>query len=140
MSEHHRGAWGSRDEAVWWPGDQQNMHHQHLINQHHQQQQQQQLVQQQQVQQIQQQHVVQQVQGQQHNDVSRSNSSNVPGQQLFSYKMASSFQNPAGAVTVATTNAGAYGKIQIPSHVHLLLLLLAADFMKIHFPIFKIIV
>lgn len=107
MSEHHRGAWGSREEAVWWPGgiaqDQQNMHHQHLINQQHQQQQQQQLVQQHQVQQIQQHQVVQQ---QAHNDVQRSNSSAAPGQQLFTYKMASSFQNPAGgAVAVATTNA-----------------------------------
>lgn len=114
MSEHHRGAWGSREEAVWWPGaittqDQQTLHHQHLINQHHQQQQQQQLVQQQQAQQIQQHQVVQQAQGQQHNDIQRSNNSTVPGQQLFSYKMASSFQNPAGqGVTVATTNAGAY--------------------------------
>lgn len=112
MSEHHRGAWGSREETVWWPGaitsqDQQTLHHQHLINQHHQQQQQQQQLVQQQAQQIQQHQVVQQ-QGQ-HNDVQRSNSSTVPGQQLFSYKMASSFQNPAGGnVTVATTNAGAY--------------------------------
>lgn len=109
MSEHHRGAWGSREEAVWWPTggiaqDQQTMHHQQLINHH----QQQQLVQQHQVQ-IQQHQVVQQTpQGQQHNDISRSNNSNVPGQQSFTYKMASSFQNPAGAVAVATTNAGAY--------------------------------
>lgn len=110
MSEHHRGAWGSREEAVWWPAggiaqDQQTMHHQQLINQHHQQQQ---LVQQHQVQ-IQQHQVVQQTpQGQQHNDIARSNNSNVPGQQSFTYKMASSFQNPPGAVSVATTNAGAY--------------------------------
>lgn len=116
MSEHHRGAWGSREEAVWWPGggiaqDQQTMHQQQLINQHHQQQQHQQLVQQHQVQ-IQQHQVVQQTpQGQQHNEIARSNNSQVPGQQIFSYKMASSFQNPsggAGGVTVATTNAGAY--------------------------------
>ncbi|XP_031628780.1 high mobility group protein DSP1 [Contarinia nasturtii] len=110
MSEHHRGAWGTREEAVWWPGaqDQQNMHQQQLINQHHQQQQQHQQLVQQQVQ-IQQHHVVQQTpQGQQHNDIARSINSNAPGQQIFSYKMASSFQNPAGGVTVATTNAGAY--------------------------------
>lgn len=118
MSEHHRGAWGSRDDAVWWPGaittqDQHTLHQQHLINQHHQQQQQQQLVQQQQQQQQIQHQVVQQQQAQAqqqpHNDVGRSNSSSVPTQQLFSYKMASSFQNPASTgVTVATTNAGAY--------------------------------
>lgn len=113
MSEHHRGAWGSREEAVWWPAggiaqDQQTMHQQQLINQHHQQQQHQ-LVQQHQVQ-IQQHQVVQQPpQAQQHNEIARSNNSNAPGQQIFSYKMASSFQNPASAgVTVATTNTGAY--------------------------------
>lgn len=111
MSEHHRGAWGSREEAVWWPAggiaqDQQTMHHQQqLINQHQQQQQQhQQLVQQHQIQH----QVVQQTPQGQHNEIARSNNSNVPGQQIFSYKMASSFQNPSGGVTVATTNAGAY--------------------------------
>lgn len=85
MSEHHRGAWGTREEAVWWPGaiatqDQQTLqHHQHIINQHHQQQQLQ-------VQQQIQHQVVQQQPQQQHNDVSRSNASNVPTQQ-FTYKM-----------------------------------------------------
>lgn len=128
MSEHHRGAWGTREDAVWWPGaiatqDQQTLHHQHLINQHHQQQlqqqaqiQQHQVVQQQQQPQPQQQSQQQQQQQQQptsHNDVSRSNSTTscVPTQQLFSYKMASSFQNPSttmSGVTVSTANSGAY--------------------------------
>lgn len=113
MSEHHRGAWGTREEAVWWPGaiatqDQQSIHHQHqqLLQQqqHHQQQQQQQLVQQQ----IQHQVVQQQPQQQQQHS-SNNSSTSGPTQQLFSYKMASSFQNPASTgVTVATTNAGAY--------------------------------
>lgn len=88
MSEHHRGAWGTREDAVWWPGaiatqDQQTLqHHQHIINQHHQQQQ----LQVQQAQQIQHQVVQKQPQQQQHNDVSRSNASNVSTQQ-FTYKM-----------------------------------------------------
>ncbi|XP_055684692.1 high mobility group protein DSP1 [Lutzomyia longipalpis] len=124
MSEHHRGAWGTREEAVWWPGaitstDQQTLqqHHQHLINQHHQQQ----LAQQQAAQiQQQQQHqaaVQQQQQSQQqaHNESRgpQSTASVVPTQQLFSYKMASSFQNPATTIsgtTVVTSNSpvGAY--------------------------------
>lgn len=93
MSEHHRvGGWGtanpgSRDDAsgggAWWPAglnavqtdqqQQQNLH-QHLMNQ----QQQQQLGQQQ----------------QHHQDIVRSTAT-ATTQQLFSYKMASSFQNPA---------------------------------------------
>lgn len=90
MSEHHRGAWGAREDAVWWPGaiatqDQQSIQHHHIINQHHQQQQQQLQVQQAQ-QQIQHQVVQQPQQQQQHNDVARSNASNVPTQQ-FTYKM-----------------------------------------------------
>uniref|UniRef100_A0A1L8DD76 Putative dorsal switch protein 1 n=1 Tax=Nyssomyia neivai TaxID=330878 RepID=A0A1L8DD76_9DIPT len=122
MSEHHRGAWGTREEAVWWPGaiastDQQTLqqHHQHLINQHHQQQ----LAQQQAAQiQQQQQHqaAVQQQQTQQVHSESRgpqSTASVVPTQQLFSYKMASSFQNPATTIsgtTVVSSNSpvGAY--------------------------------
>lgn len=123
MSEHHRGAWGTREDAVWWPGaiatqDQQTLHHQHLINQHHQQQLQavqQQAIQQHQVVQQPQQQQQQQTQQQAHNEAgSRSNSttSNAATQQLFSYKMASSFQNPSttmsAAGTVATTNSGAY--------------------------------
>lgn len=90
MSEHHRGAWGAREDAVWWPGaiatqDQQSIQHHHIINQHHQQQQQLQVQQAQQ--QIQHQVVQQpQQQQQQHNDVARSNASNVPTQQ-FTYKM-----------------------------------------------------
>ncbi|KZC12218.1 High mobility group protein DSP1 [Dufourea novaeangliae] len=102
MSEHHRvaGGWGtaspgSREDGsggtAWWPSglnavsaeqqqqqqqqQQQNLH-QHLMNQ------QQQLSQQQQAQQ--QQH---------HQDIVRSTAAAT--QQLFSYKMASSFQNPA---------------------------------------------
>lgn len=101
MSEHHRvaGGWGTaspgtREDAsggtAWWSSglntvsaeqqqqqQQQNLH-QHLMNQ------QQQLSQQQQQQAQQQQH---------HQDIVRSTAAAT--QQLFSYKMASSFQNPA---------------------------------------------
>ncbi|XP_076623973.1 high mobility group protein DSP1 [Colletes latitarsis] len=100
MSEHHRvaGGWGtpspgSREDAsggtAWWPSglntvsaeqqqqQQQNLH-QHLMNQ-----QQQQLSQQQAQQQ------------QHHQDIVRSTAAAAATQQLFSYKMASSFQNPA---------------------------------------------
>jgi high mobility group protein B1 len=119
MSEHQRGAWGSREDAVWWPTsitttDQQNIHHQHLLNQH-----QQQLVAQQQAQQIQQhqvvvqnQHQQQQTGGQQGHDSARSTPSTVATQQLFSYKMASSFPNPAttmaGVVSTSNSSVGAY--------------------------------
>lgn len=93
MSEHHRGAWGTREDAVWWPSgiatqDQQTLqHHQHILNQHHQQQQ----LQVQAQQQIQHQVVQQQPQQQQqHNEVARSNASNVSTQQ-FTYKMGKNF-------------------------------------------------
>ncbi|KAL2740558.1 high mobility group protein DSP1-like [Vespa velutina] len=119
MSEHHRvaGGWatanpGNREDAsggaAWWPSgmnavsaaeqqqqqqqqqaqqQQQNLH-QHLMNQQQQLNQQQQQAQQQQ----QQQHHQQQ-QHQQQQDIVRSTAAGT--QQLFSYKMASSFQNPA---------------------------------------------
>jgi high mobility group protein B1 len=105
MSDQHRGAWGAREDAVWWPGaiaaDQNNLHHQQIINQHHQQNH----MQQQPQQQIHQ--VVVQQQSQALNDLNRSNSttSTVATQQLFSYKMASSF--PTSGVTVSTSNAPA---------------------------------
>lgn len=109
MSDQHRGgAWGtSAENAVWWPGaisaDQSNLHHQQILNQHHQQNHMQQQ-QQQQIHQV----VVQQQQQQQTqalNDVARSNSTtSVASQQLFSYKMASSF--PSGGVP--TSSASAY--------------------------------
>ncbi|XP_014601686.1 PREDICTED: high mobility group protein DSP1-like [Polistes canadensis] len=116
MSDHHRvtGGWatanpGNREDgsggAPWWPSgmnavsaaeqqqqqqqaqqQQQNLH-QHLMNQ------QQQLNQQQQAQQQQQQQHHQQQQHQQQQDIVRSTAAAT--QQLFSYKMASSFQNPA---------------------------------------------
>lgn len=110
MSEHHRGAWGAREDAVWWPGpittpDQQTLqsHHQHLLNQHHQQQQQLAAAQQQQQQQAQQAQQQQQAavaaavaaQQQQQHDVVRSTAASTHPHQLFSYKMASSFQSPA---------------------------------------------
>jgi high mobility group protein B1 len=108
MSEHQRGAWGSREDAVWWPTsitttDQQNIqHHQHLLNQH-----QQQLVAQQHQVVVQNQH-----QQQQQHDTSRSTPSTVATQQLFSYKMASSFPNPAttmaGVVSTSNSSVGAY--------------------------------
>lgn len=96
MSEHHRGAWGGagREDAaaVWWPGaitstaDAQQMH-QHLLNQQHQQQLQQHQ------QQLQQQQLQQNTsQGQQQT------------QQIFTYKMASSFQNPASTAGVVVNN------------------------------------
>lgn len=107
MSDQHRGTWGTREDAVWWPGalsaaDQNNLHHQQIINQHHQNQQQNHHMQQQQPQQIHQ--VVVQQQSQAH-DLNRSNSttSTVATQQLFSYKMASSFPSPG--VTVSSSNA-----------------------------------
>lgn len=108
MSDQHRGAWGAREDAVWWPNalsaaDQNNLHHQQIINQHHQNQQNHMQQQQQQPQQIHQ-VVVQQQQSQAH-DLNRSNSttSTVATQQLFSYKMASSFPSPG--VTVSSSNA-----------------------------------
>ncbi|KAF7417896.1 hypothetical protein HZH68_000549 [Vespula germanica] len=120
MSEHHRvaGGWatanpGNREDAsggaAWWPSgmnavsaaeqqqqqqqqqaqqQQQNLH-QHLMNQQQQLNQQQQ----QQAQQQQQQQHHQQQQHQQQQDIVRSTAAGT--QQLFSYKMASSFQNPA---------------------------------------------
>lgn len=110
MSDQHhaRGAWGAREDAVWWPGtittaDQTNLHHQQILNQHHQQQQNH--LQQQQQQQIHQVVVQQQQQTNALNEAQRNNSttSTVATQQLFSYKMASSF--PTSGVTVSTSNA-----------------------------------
>lgn len=98
MSDQHRGAWSAREDAVWWPGatDQNNLHHQQMTsapgtqwqnqNQPHQQ-----------MQHTQQ--VVVQNQPQQ-------TTSTVATQQLFSYKMASSFPGSQG-VTVSTSNAPA---------------------------------
>lgn len=102
MSDQHRGAWGTREDAVWnaWgaPGaaEQNNLHHQQMTaapgtqwqnqNQPHQQ-----------MQHTQQ--VVVQNQPQQ-------TTSTVATQQLFSYKMASSFPGSQG-VTVSTSNAPA---------------------------------
>lgn len=107
MSEqHHQGAWGRREDAVWWSGtipttDQQNVHHQHILNQH----QHQLAVQQQNLNQQNVHHQVQVVQ--QPQTQANSTSSTVTTQQLFSYKMAGSF--PATTM-VATSNApsGAY--------------------------------
>lgn len=118
MSEHQRGAWGGRED-VWWTTatggivtqDQHTLQQHHLINQH--QHHQQQLAAHQQAQLQQQQHQVVQQSHQVQNDVARSNSttSGVPTQQLFSYKMASSFQNPSTTMaggTVPSSNVGAY--------------------------------
>lgn len=103
MSDQHRGY----NDAVWWPGaissaDQNNLHHQQILNQHHQQNHMQQQPQQQ-IHQV----VVQQQAQQALNDLNRVNSttSTVATQQLFSYKMASSF--PSSGVTVSTSNAPA---------------------------------
>lgn len=114
MSEHHRDAWGAhgpgpglpgRNDAVWWSDQQQQglANLQHQLAQQHQQQLAQQLQQQQQHQ-----HELAQLQQQQN------------AQQLFSYKMASSFQNAAAAVssssydlnTVNTINTSIAGQLQ----------------------------
>lgn len=122
MSEHHAGPWGGRDNAVWWPSadQQQAMHQQQMMQQHQQQmvaqhnaavQQQQHnaAVQQQQQQQQQQHNNVQHNSGIQHNSQQQQNSSD--GMQQFSYKMASSFQNPATTVSnvSSTSPVGAAG-------------------------------
>lgn len=111
MSDH-RGAWGAhgpgpgREDPVWWQDQQQqaaglaSLQHQ-LAAQH-----QQQLAAQLQQQQQQQNELAAQLQQQ--------------NQQLFSYKMASSFQNPASAVssssydlgTVNTINTSIAGQLQ----------------------------
>ena len=84
---------------MWWPGAittsdyQQSLqsHHQHLLNQ--------QLA----VQQQQQQAVAQQQA--QHDTVARSTAAAAATQQLFTYKMASSFQNPATTMTSASVSS-----------------------------------
>lgn len=86
MSEN-RGVWGAREDNVWWPGagvPNEESHHQQLFNQ-----QQLGLVA------AHQQHNLTQAQ----HDAIRSTA--AAAQQLFSYKMASSFQNPANAVSSA---------------------------------------
>lgn len=103
MSDQHRGAWGAREDAVWnaWgaqgAAEQNNLHHQQMTaapgtqwqnqNQPHQQMQHTQQV------------VVQ-------NQPPQQTTSTVATQQLFSYKMASSFPGSQG-VTVSTSNAPA---------------------------------
>ena len=109
MSEHHRDAWGAhgpgpgRNDAVQWWSDQQQQglaNLQHQLAQQHQQQLAQQLQQQQQHQ-----HELAQLQQQQN------------AQQLFSYKMASSFQNAAVSSssydlsTVNTINTSIAGQL-----------------------------
>ncbi|KAI4462663.1 high mobility group protein dsp1 [Holotrichia oblita] len=87
MSEHNRGAWGVREDGMWWPGaitaDQQQslQQHQQILHQ-------------------QQQLAAQQLQS--------STSSAPTQQQIFSYKMASSFQNPSTNVS-STSPIGAAG-------------------------------
>lgn len=119
MSDQHRGgAWGtSAENAVWWPGaisaDQSNLHHQQILNQHHQAQQQNHMQNQQVLHQV--------VQTQALNDAARSNTTTsvAASQQLFSYKMASSFPTPTSSASaydyrlnmgapqsMATTNPG----------------------------------
>jgi type II secretory pathway pseudopilin PulG len=100
-------AWSNAENAVWWPAglsaDQSNLHHQQILNQHHQQQNHMQQ------QQIQQQIVVQQQQSQAQalNDArSNANTTSVASQQLFSYKMASSF--PGGVPTSSASVQSAY--------------------------------
>lgn len=103
MSEHQRGAWGSREDnsvaaataaaaasSVWWPSaaDQQSQHQQ-LLTQHHQQQ----LAA----------AVQQQQQQQQHEAAARSTAAAAAAQQFLSYKMANNnFQN---IISSANTNS-----------------------------------
>lgn len=93
MSEHHPGAWGGRDEAMWWPSavatDQHSMQQQHFMHQQH-------LAAQQQQQQQQQQQI---------EAAAVANSSASNSQQHFTYKMASSFQNPGTTVSNATSTS-----------------------------------
>lgn len=89
MSENHPGAWGGREEAMWWPNavasDQHSMQ-QHFMHQQH--------------------LAVQQQQQQQQIDAAAVvNSSASNSQQHFTYKMASSFQNPATTVSNATSTS-----------------------------------
>ena len=110
MSEHHRvaGGWGtaspgSREDGssgpAWWPtglNAEQQQQQQQQAAAAQQQQQAQQQAQQQQAQQNLHQHLLNQQQqqlSQHHQDIVRSTAAAT--QQLFSYKMASSFQNPA---------------------------------------------
>lgn len=93
MSEQqHRGTWGGREDGMWWPGslatDQQALHQQHLLHQ-------------------QQQLAAAQQQAMQD---ARSTASSTQ-QPHFSYKMASSFQNPATTVSnvSSTSPIGAAG-------------------------------
>ncbi|XP_052860048.1 high mobility group protein DSP1-like [Anopheles cruzii] len=110
MSEHHRAAWGSREDAVWWPNgitstEQQTLqHHQHLINQHHQQQH----AQLQHQAAVQQHQAAVQQQQQQQNDSARINSTTSTSitQKLLSYRMINNIQNPISTdVTVSTSTA-----------------------------------
>ncbi len=100
MSEHQRGAWGSREDnsvsaasaaaaasSVWWPSaaDQQS-HQQQLLTQHHQQQ-----------------LVAAVQQQQQHEAAARSTAAAAAAQQFLSYKMSNnSFQN---IISSANTNS-----------------------------------
>lgn len=99
MSEHRGGAWGSREDGFWWPSSgplSTEQTHQQLFNHHHQQQ----LVA------AHQQHAssiaAQQVQ---HDAAIRSTAAATAAQQLFSYKMASSFPNPATTVSSASVSS-----------------------------------
>ncbi|XP_017786183.1 PREDICTED: high mobility group protein DSP1 [Nicrophorus vespilloides] len=112
MSEHHRGNWGGREDGMWWSGavaaDQQTLqHHQHMLHQQQlaagqpppqQQQPPSQAPQQQQSQQQQQQQQI-------------STAAPTQQEQIFSYKMASSFQNPATTISnvSSTSPVGAAG-------------------------------
>ncbi|XP_025835412.1 high mobility group protein DSP1-like [Agrilus planipennis] len=88
-----RGSWDTQNNAMWWPGtltDQQSLqqHQQQLLHQH----------------QLQQQAVAQQVAVTQQQDASI-NSAEVAAQQLFPYKMTSSFHHPATSLAnVSATN------------------------------------
>ena len=95
MSEQNRGPWGSRDDGMWWPSSiaaehqslQQQQQQQHIL--HHQQQ-----------------LAAQQLQC----------TSAASQQQTFSYKMASSFQNPATTVSTVSSTSPAGSAATIRSY------------------------
>ncbi|KAL3265608.1 hypothetical protein HHI36_009812 [Cryptolaemus montrouzieri] len=79
MSEHHPGGWGSRpDPGMWWNPDQQSLHHQHMM---------------------------QAQQMAQHQEQIAASTAASQSQQLFSYKMASSFDSNVSS----TSPVGAQG-------------------------------
>ncbi|XP_066998833.1 high mobility group-T protein [Anabrus simplex] len=99
MSEHHHGAWGTREDAVWWPGAITSTDYQHSLQSHHH------LLNQQQQLAAQQQQAAAAAQHQAQQDAAVARSTAAATQHLFSYKMASSFQNPVTTMSPATVSS-----------------------------------